>query len=85
MANKMKKNNSWKSSTDMKKYLESLKIDKEISFIDYEKKNSFSSGEAINHFKFGFGFVTKIINHSKVLIFFGEDDSEKVLLQNWSA
>ncbi len=77
----MKKKISWKNKTVKKEYLEALKSDVSQEAISYNKDQNYDIGDYINHFKFGFGFIQRIISHTKIEVFF--EDSEKVLLQNW--
>ena len=71
----------WNSKTAKKEYLEALISDEKKEAIPYDKGQSHNLGDYIDHPKFGFGFIQKIINHTKIGVFF--EDSEKVMLQNW--
>lgn len=77
----MKRIISWKNKTAKREHLRALINDVNIEAISYNKNQNHNVGDYINHFKFGFGFIQKIINNTKVEVFF--EDSEKVMLQNW--
>ncbi len=77
----MKKIISWKNKTTKKEHLKALLNDVSKEAISYNKDHNHDVGDYISHFKFGFGFIQKIISHTKIEVFF--EDSEKVMLQNW--
>lgn len=77
----MKKVIRWKNKTAKTEYLMALVSNKDEVPKTYDKDESYELGDYISHFKFGFGFVQKIINHTKVEVFF--EDSERVMMQNW--
>lgn len=77
----MKKNITWKNKSAKKEYLNSLSENGKVDAVSYNKSINHEVGDYIKHFKFGFGFIQKVISHTKVEVFF--EDSEKVLLQNW--
>lgn len=64
-----------------KEYLDKLIESPKREAISYDKTSNYNVGDFINHFKFGFGLVQKVISDSKIEIFF--ESSEKVMLQNW--
>lgn len=66
-----------------KEYLDQLIESPKQEAVSYEKENNYDVGDFINHFKFGFGLVQKVVSDSKIEIFF--EDSEKVMLQNWKS
>ncbi len=77
----MKKLVVWKNKTAKKEYLKALISDKNQEAFAYDKDDNLNVGDYINHFKFGFGFIQKVINPSKVEVFF--EDTERTMLQNW--
>ena len=77
----MKKITNWKNKTAKKKHLEALIKDSNQIAILYNKDQNHYVGDYISHFKFGLGFIQKIINHTKMEVFF--ERSEKILLQNF--
>lgn len=77
----MKKVKIWKTQASKMKYLKGLMSDVKKEARVYEIDQNHDVGDYIKHTKFGFGFIQKIINKSKVEIFF--EDSEKVMMQNW--
>lgn len=76
----MKKVLTWKTKKEKENYLKTLKGKVRVEAISYNMSESFQVGDYINHFKFGFGFIQKVINSTKVEVYF--EGSEKVLLQN---
>ena len=72
---------SWKNNRAKTEYLESLRSNVKKDAISYDKDQNYSVGDYITHFKFGFGFIQKVICPTKMEVFF--ENSEKVLLQNW--
>lgn len=79
----LKLKTKWRTKTAKKDYLQGLIEDEKIDPSSYAMKLSFELGELIEHPKFGLGFIQDTIGKQKVSVFF--EDSEKVLLQNWSA
>ena len=77
----MKKLTSWKNKTAKKAHLESLINNSRKEALDYDMSKNLEVGDYIKHEKFGLGFIQKVINLSKVEVFF--EGSEKVMLQNW--
>lgn len=77
----MKQTVHWKNDKAKKEHLVALKSNIKKKATSYSIDQSYHVGDYINHFKFGFGFIQKIICHTKMEVFF--EDSEKVLLQNW--
>ncbi|EQC48664.1 hypothetical protein M899_1000 [Bacteriovorax sp. BSW11_IV] len=78
----MKKLYSWKSKAGQKDYLERLKKNNTESAIEYDKSKNFDLGDYIHHDKFGYGFILKVMNQTKVEVFFA--DVQRIMLQNWS-
>ncbi len=78
----MKKAVSWKNKTAKKEYLSALRTDVKEEATDYDKDKDHEVGDYINHFKFGYGFIQKVLSQTKIEVFF--EDTERVLLQNWS-
>ena len=74
---------SWQNTAAKKKYLDSLVTNAKKEAISYQKDHNYSVGDYITHFKFGLGFIQKVIGPTKMEVFF--EDSEKVLLQNWQS
>jgi hypothetical protein len=77
----MRKLTSWRTKTAKKDYLQALIEDKKTDASNYEKESNFELGEHISHFKFGLGFVDKVMSSTKIGVFF--EGSEKVLMQNF--
>lgn len=77
----MKKLIKWKSKTAKKEYLQALIKSAKNEPVSYDKNNNYIVGDYINHFKFGDGFIQKVLTKTKIEVFF--EDSEKVLMQNW--
>lgn len=77
----MRKIVSWKNKTAKTQHLASLINDSKKEPVDYSVEQNHNVGDYIKHSKFGVGFIQKIINHTKIEVFF--ENSEKVMLQNW--
>ena len=77
----MKKIITWENKTAKKEHLKVLISDVNKEAISYKKHYNYDVGDYIHHFRFGFGFIQKIISHTRIEVLF--EGSEKVMLQNW--
>jgi len=77
----MKKVIKWKNKTAKEQFLKGLMDNGKKVPMSYDKVHNHQVGDYINHSKFGCGFIQKVINHTKIEVFF--EDSERVMLQNW--
>lgn len=77
----MKKLYHWKSKVGQKDYLERLNKNDTESAIEYDKSKNFGLGDYIHHDKFGHGFILKVMNETKIEVFFS--DVQRIMLQNW--
>jgi len=77
----MKKIIKWKNKTAKKEYLKTLVANTDRIALSYSKEQNYEVGDYIKHFKFGPGFVQKVMGHQKIEVFF--EGFEKVMLQNW--
>ncbi len=75
-----KKNLSWGSKAAKSQYLEKLMSNVKAEATDYKIDQNYIVGEYINHFKFGHGFIQKVVNPTKIEVYF--KGFEKLLLQN---
>ncbi len=72
----------WKNKTQRKEHLIALSNNPQKEAIPYLKEENYELGDYLAHPKFGLGFIHNVINTTKIEVFF--QDSEKILLQNWS-